>query len=167
MAVHARRLSTSGRRASSGCSGLRRTAADAFFPGHALLQRRHPAFDVYINLFKMHAEPIVFTFALELDEIAREPIQQFICSFGVPVKLTKAASMEEVGKSLSDRDCKVLKTTLQASFLIFWSSSWHRRRPYKQQLIRQQWPPEIAAAAERLPPTPPRESLPAEGDGGL
>eukprot|EP00965_Chrysotila_dentata_P220536 6191837-Pleurochrysis_carterae.AAC.1 len=50
---------------------------------------------LYINLCKMHMEPMIFTRVLELDEPAREPIELYIRSFGVPIKLTKAADMEE------------------------------------------------------------------------
>eukprot|EP00965_Chrysotila_dentata_P160092 5286672-Pleurochrysis_carterae.AAC.2 len=55
----------------------------------------------------MHVEPMVFAYALKRDEFARKPIEDFIRSFGIPIKLAEAEGMEEVSKSLSGHDCRI------------------------------------------------------------
>ena len=63
---------------------------------------------IYINYFKQHLELLVWIFLLELSEAAREPIEVFIHSKGIPIKLAKAQNLTEVSKSLTGRDSKVL-----------------------------------------------------------
>eukprot|EP00965_Chrysotila_dentata_P256190 6212466-Pleurochrysis_carterae.AAC.2 len=56
----------------------------------------------------LHHLVLVLLCMAAVDEQAREPIEAFIRSYGVPIKLAKAQCMEDVSKSLSGRDCKVL-----------------------------------------------------------
>ena len=89
----------------------------------------------FINYFKMFAELILFAYFLESKPPAhcprslarafanlravlrvrvcavsseeREPIETFIRSFGIPINLKNAKSLEDISKSLAGRDCKV------------------------------------------------------------
>ena len=62
----------------------------------------------YINYYKMHLEVLIFDFLIELSEEAREPVEVFLHSKGVPIKIAKAANMQEMSSSLTGCDAKVL-----------------------------------------------------------
>lgn len=63
---------------------------------------------IFINLFKMHLEVLIFVFLMELSQQAREPIEVFLHSHGIPLRLAKAQNLQEVSSSLTGRDAKVL-----------------------------------------------------------
>ena len=63
---------------------------------------------IHINLFKMHLEILIFVFLMEMSEEAREPIEVFLHSKGIPLRLAKAKNLTEVSSSLCGRDAKVL-----------------------------------------------------------
>ena len=53
---------------------------------------------VFINYFKTHLESMVLVYLLELSFEAREPTEIFLHSKGIPIRLAKAADMQEVSK---------------------------------------------------------------------
>ena len=63
---------------------------------------------IFINLFKMHLMDMVIVFLLELSSEARQPIEVFLHSKSILIKLASAQNITEVSQSLTGRDCKVM-----------------------------------------------------------
>ena len=63
---------------------------------------------VYINLFVMYLESTVLCYVVEFDEIGRQPVEVYLASHGIPMKIVKAQNVGEMKDSLTGRDAKVM-----------------------------------------------------------
>jgi hypothetical protein len=63
---------------------------------------------IFINYFKMHLEVLIFVYLMELSPEAREPIEVFLHSKSIPIRLAKSITLTEVSQSLTGRDAKVM-----------------------------------------------------------
>ena len=63
---------------------------------------------LFINYFTIFLEATVLGYVVEMDEIGRKPIEAFLASHGIPMKIVKAKDMGEMKDSLIGRDAKVI-----------------------------------------------------------
>ena len=64
---------------------------------------------LFINYFKLFLEPTVLAFFSDMPSYLRQPAEDFMRENSIPIKLVKAQNMEEMSRSLTGRDAKVLK----------------------------------------------------------
>ena len=62
----------------------------------------------FINIIWDFLEKTVFCYLFELKEELRAPCEVYLRKHGIPVKLIKAQSLDEIKGSLTGRDAKVL-----------------------------------------------------------
>ena len=63
---------------------------------------------LFINYFQLFFEATILCYVVEMSEVARKPIEVYLASKQIHVKLVKAKDMSEMKDSLIGRDAKVL-----------------------------------------------------------
>lgn len=63
---------------------------------------------IFINMFVFFFEMTVLVFILEMDPASRAPFEVYVRSIGLPMKVVKANTMEEMKQGLTGRDTKVV-----------------------------------------------------------
>ena len=62
---------------------------------------------VFINMFVTYVEATVLVYVVEFDQIGRQPIEAYLSSKKIPMKIVKANDVGEMKESLIGRDAKV------------------------------------------------------------
>ena len=62
----------------------------------------------FINYFTKFMVRMILVYIFEFDEVAREPFEIYLRSIGVPMKVVKAKTVEEMAQCLNGRDAKAI-----------------------------------------------------------
>ena len=68
---------------------------------------------LFINMFVTYVEATLLVYIVEFDEIGRQPVQAFLASKKIPMKIVKAQDVGEMKDSLIGRDAKVFMENAQ------------------------------------------------------
>lgn len=63
---------------------------------------------IFINMFVFFFEMTILVFIFEMDPTTRTPFEVYVRSIGLPMKVVKATTMEEMKQGLTGRDAKVV-----------------------------------------------------------